>query len=152
MSDYALRIIGPPPHPGVAYYLAEQRKRREEHEERQAYRQRVMTRAASGSCPACHFGGFDGVYCFACTYQPSSKINGMPTSTGREPVSRRSTQSPICPHCKAEGQRPWVACRRCGHRNWDPEYPELRSNDSTDLVSMPMEYSNPAGSKILSVR
>jgi hypothetical protein len=142
-----IRIVAPAPHPGIAYQLAQERRLREEHAQRLAYRRRVMTRAASGACPGCHFGGYDGVRCHACDYQPG-KVNGVVTQTGREPrVQARSTvsHSPICPHCKADGLRPWVACRRCGHRNWDPE---LRAVD----FGMAMEYSNPAGSKILSVR
>jgi hypothetical protein len=138
------QIIGPAPHPGVAYQLAQERKLRAEQEQRQRYSQLVTTRAASGACPACRFGGFDGVRCAGCDYRP--RHNG-------QMLNQRSAHAHPCPGCQYPTTLP--RCKWCQH--W--EAVEARAVQrfatvSEDLVNRlgSVEHSSPAGSRVLSAR
>ena len=85
-----------------------------------------------------------------CDWRPTT-INGSASNTGSEPSSlylrhRDTCVDEYCPQYGVGGQRPGVACRRCGMRNWEPE---LRA---ASFVGTPLEYSNPVLSRIIAVR
>jgi hypothetical protein len=111
-------------------------EQREERDRRRLERELLHTRADSAQrCPDCNGTKYDGTYCTLCGYEP-------PASSTRSTSETRSTTS-TCPNCGTRAHRAGVACRRC---NWRDEQ-ALRS-----CTPLAIEHSNPAGTRVLSVR